>query len=203
MKTLVHSLILATVFSTGVAYAEDEYEYIATPVPNQIDDLLDEDKDGVINARDLCPQTPARSEIDNDGCGTYINTSEKIDLHILFANDSDVVQPIFMTQVRELADFLEEYPSTTVELQGYASKVGRPDYNLELSKRRAEAVENLLLDYQLDADRLTIVGFGDTNLSVEGDDEQAHAQNRKVVASVIGHKGQVKEEWTIFTKIEK
>ncbi|KHA62476.1 OmpA family protein [Vibrio sp. MarTm2] len=203
MKTLVHSLILATVFSTGVAYAEDEYEYIATPVPNQIDDLLDEDKDGVINARDLCPQTPARSEIDNDGCGTYINTSEKIDLHILFANDSDVVQPIFMTQVRELADFLEEYPSTTVELQGYASKVGRPDYNLELSKRRAEAVENLLLDYQLDADRVTIVGFGDTNLSVEGDDEQAHAQNRKVVASVIGHKGQVKEEWTIFTKIEK
>ncbi|CAK4067852.1 OmpA family protein [Vibrio sp. 16] len=203
MKTLVHSLILATVFSTGVAYAEDEYEYIATPVPNQIDDLLDEDKDGVINARDLCPQTPARSEIDNDGCGTYINTSEKIDLHILFANDSDVVQPIFMTQIRELADFLEEYPSTTVELQGYASKVGRPDYNLELSKRRAEAVENLLLDYQLDADRVTIVGFGDTNLSVEGDDEQAHAQNRKVVASVIGHKGQVKEEWTIFTKIEK
>ncbi|KGY07681.1 OmpA family protein [Vibrio sinaloensis] len=203
MKTLVHSLILATVFSTGVAYAEDEYEYIATPVPNQIDDLLDEDKDGVINARDLCPQTPARSEIDNDGCGTYINTSEKIDLHILFANDSDVVQPIFMTQVRELADFLEEYPSTTVELQGYASKVGRPDYNLELSKRRAEAVENLLLDYQLDADRVTIVGFGDTNLTVEGDDEQAHAQNRKVVASVIGHKGQVKEEWTIFTKIEK
>tara|TARA_Y100001956_G_C4115422_1_gene184625 strand:+ start:497 stop:1108 length:612 start_codon:yes stop_codon:yes gene_type:complete len=203
MKKLALSLLITTVFVSSNSFAEDEYDYIETPVPNQIDDLMDDDKDGVINARDLCPQTPARSELDNDGCGTYINTSEKIDLHILFANDSAEVQPVFMTQVRELADFLEEYPSTTVELQGFASKVGRADYNLELSKRRAEAVENLLLSYYIDPSRVHIVGFGDTNLSVEGNDEYAHAQNRKVVASVIGHKGHVKEEWSIFTKIEK
>ncbi|MEX0336788.1 MAG: OmpA family protein, partial [Vibrio tubiashii] len=30
-----------------------------------------------------------------------------------------------------------------------------------------------------------------------------HAKNRKVVATVIGHKGNVKEEWSIFTKIKK
>lgn len=203
MKKTALSLLTTAVLLTGCSIAEDDYAYIDTPVPNQVDDLLDEDKDGVINARDLCPQTPSRSEIDNDGCGTFINTSEEISLHILFANDSAEVQPVFMTQIREVADFMAEFPSTSVELQGYASKVGRADYNLELSKQRAFAVEELLLSYGVDSSRVHIVGFGDTNLSLEGNDEQVHAQNRKVVASIIGHKGQVKEEWTIFTTIKK
>ncbi len=203
MKITALSILITSVFASGFVSAEDKYDYIETPIPNQIDDLQDDDKDGVINARDLCPQTPARSELDNDGCGTFINTEESIDLHILFANDSSEVQPVFMTQVREMADFLEEFPSTSIELQGFASKVGKAEYNLELSKQRAFAVERLLLDYGVDASRIQIVGFGDTNLSVFGDDEQSHAQNRKVVASVVGYKGHVKEEWSIFTKIEK
>lgn len=203
MKKVAISLLMTSVFINTFALAQEQHKYIDTPVPNQREDLLDEDKDGVINARDLCPQTPARSEIDNEGCGTYIKTTEEIDLHILFANDSVEVQPVFMTQIREVASFMDEFPSTSIELQGYASKVGRADYNLELSKKRALAVEDLLLSYGVDASRVQIVGFGDTNLSVEGNDEQVHAQNRKVVASLVGYKGQAKEEWTIFSKIEK
>lgn len=203
MNKLSLSILLATICATNVSYADDRYDYIDTPVPNQIDDLLDDDNDGVINARDLCPQTPSLAEIDNDGCGTYIKTSDTIDLHVLFANDSSDVQPIFMTQIRQLAQFLEEYPSTSVELQGFASKVGSADYNLALSERRAKAVEDLLISYDINPERVRIVGFGDTNLSAYGDDEIAHAQNRRVLASVIGYKGHVKEEWTIFTTKEK
>ncbi|UPQ86822.1 OmpA family protein [Vibrio sinaloensis] len=201
-KTLLSLLITTTLIATP-ALAEDEYEYIETPTPNQIDDLLDEDRDGVINARDLCPQTPLKAEIDNDGCGTYIKTEEELKLHILFANDSSEIQPAFLAQIREMASFLESYPSTSIELQGYASKVGSADYNLALSERRAKAVEASLLANGVASDRVRIVGFGDTQLEAYGDDEVSHARNRKVVASVVGHKGNVKEEWTIFTKIEK
>jgi outer membrane protein OmpA-like peptidoglycan-associated protein len=201
-KTLLSALITATVFAAPLK-AEDTYEYIATPTPNQIDDLLDEDKDGVINARDLCPQTPAKADIDNDGCGTYIKTQEEMSLHILFANDSSDIQPVFLAQIREMSEFLEAYPSTSIELRGYASKVGKPDYNMALSERRAQSVEGALLDNGVASDRVRIVGFGDTELEAFGDDEISHAKNRKVVATVVGHKGNVKEEWTIFTKIEK
>ncbi|AIW14002.1 OmpA family protein [Vibrio tubiashii] len=201
-KSLVTMIIAATVF-TAPLKAEDAYEYIDTPTPNQVDDLLDDDKDGVINARDLCPQTPRLAEIDNDGCGTYVKTEEEMSLHILFANDSDEIQPVFLAQIREMADFLESYPSTSIELQGYASKVGKPEYNMALSKRRAIAVEDALLANGTASDRVRIVGYGDTNLSETGTDEISHAKNRKVVATVIGHKGNVKEEWSIFTKIKK
>ncbi|EEX92293.1 putative outer membrane protein [Vibrio orientalis CIP 102891 = ATCC 33934] len=201
-KSLLTMVIAATVFVAPLK-AEDAYEYKETPKPNQVDDLLDEDKDGVINARDLCPQTPAKADIDNDGCGTYIKTEEEMDLHILFQNDSSIIQPMFLAQIREMSEFLEAYPSTSIELQGYASKVGKAEYNQKLSERRAEAVEAALLDNGVSSSRVRIVGFGDTRLDELGDDEVSHAMNRKVIATVVGLKGNVKEEWSIFTKIEK
>ncbi|MEZ9361398.1 OmpA family protein, partial [Vibrio cyclitrophicus] len=50
--------------------------------------------------------------------------------------------------------------------------------------------------------RVTIVGYGDTVSNEEGT-KINHALNRKVVASVAGFKGNIKEEWHIFTKIGK
>ncbi|WP_146493511.1 OmpA family protein, partial [Vibrio cyclitrophicus] len=100
----------------------------------------DEDNDGVINARDMCPGTPEGSEVDNDGCGEYIKASDNMQVRILFANDSDEINPVFRRQVRELSEFLKEYPTTSIELHGYASKVGGSQHNQDLSERRARNV---------------------------------------------------------------
>ncbi len=201
MNKLSFSLLLGAIVACSPSFAEDEYDYVTTPVPEQIADLEDQDDDGVINARDLCPDTPLGAEVDNDGCGTYVKSSDKMNLHILFANDSSQIHSVFMKQIHEMSRFLKAYPSTSIELRGYASKVGRADYNMALSKRRAEAVERQLLNYGIEPRRVTIVGYGDTNVEGIVDDESAHASNRKVVATVVGYKGHVKEEWTIFTKI--
>lgn len=190
----------STLIISATSYADDEYEYITTPLATQIDDLQDDDRDGVINARDLCPDTPLRSDIDNDGCGTYIKTEEQLQLRILFANDSADINPVFRGQIRSMSEFLKQYPSTSIELQGYASKVGSAEYNLALSKKRAYNVENTLISYGISQSRIRIVGFGDTNVAESGDDEVSHAMNRKVIATVVGHKGSIKEEWSIFTK---
>ncbi len=194
----------AQVFAVDTALeSNDVYDYKNTPIANQIDDLMDDDNDGVINARDLCPETPSTAEIDNDGCGTYIKSSERMQIRVLFANDSDEVSPVFRRQIREMSAFLTEYPSTSIELQGYASKTGNAEHNLDLSKRRANNVRNMLIEYGISHTRVNIVGFGDNNLPNDGTDEVSHALNRKVVASVVGFRGHVKEEWTIFTAIPK
>lgn len=203
MNKLAFSLIISTLVSSSYVSADDKYDYIVTPEPNQVDDLRDEDNDGVINARDLCPGTPIKAEVDNDGCGKYVKSSDKMNLHILFANDSSAIQPLFVRQIREMNEFLEAYPSTSIELQGYASKVGRADYNMALSKRRAETVKRMLISNGLAPNRVNIVGFGDTKTDSNANDELSHALDRKVVATVVGYKGHVKEEWTIFTKLDK
>lgn len=202
MKSYTLPFALAAVLVSAPILA-DEYDYRPTPVADQIDDLQDQDRDGVINARDLCPDTPSTAEVDNDGCGTYIKTSQQMQIRVLFANNSDVINPVFRSQIKELAEFLKLYPSTSIELQGFASRTGNAKLNLELSQRRADNVKEMLVSYGISSNRVRIVGFGDSKLANDGDDEVSHALNRRVVASVVGHKGDIKEEWTIFTRLPK
>ncbi|AGV16503.1 MULTISPECIES: OmpA family protein [Vibrio] len=201
MKPVKILFALGMLAITQHVVAEDEYEYRPVPNAEQIADLQDDDNDGVINARDMCPGTPEGSEVDNDGCGEYIKASDNMQVRILFANDSDEINPVFRRQVRELSDFLKEYPTTSIELHGYASKVGGSKHNQDLSERRARNVREALLSYDIEPSRVRIVGFGDTHLAQQGTDEVSHALNRRVTASVVGYKGEIKREWTIFTTL--
>lgn len=202
IRILIPVFALTALHMTSVM-AEDEYEYLEAPVANQISDLTDDDKDGVVNARDICPGTPIGALVDNDGCGAAVVEEEERQLRILFANDSYEINPIFSDQIQTMAEFLEKYKSASIQIQGYASKVGNPEYNLELSKKRAHAVENELLSYDVEPKRVTIVGYGESILESEGDDETSHALNRRVTATVVGLTEKVIDEWTIFTIIEK
>jgi len=202
MKSII-ALSAITLLTAGCVGGNTQYDYIETPVPQQVADLTDEDSDGVINARDLCTSTPRGSEINNDGCGKVAKSSETLGMHILFDNDSSEILPIFDDQIRQMSEFLKQYPETSIEIQGYASKVGQEDYNLALSKRRAEAVEVRLESYSIEPERVRIIGYGESKLEDYGDDELSHARNRKVVASVVGYRGEVVKEWTIFTLLPK
>ncbi|HAS64382.1 MAG TPA: hypothetical protein DCS35_18540 [Vibrio sp.] len=203
MKRNILMVLALTSMSLDYASASDKLGYIPTPEPFQIADLHDLDNDGVINARDLCVSTPIGAEVDNDGCETYLNKEEQYQLKILFANDSDSINPVFQQKITELTTFLKKYSNTSIEIQGYASKVGTANYNLGLSHRRASNVRTQLIENGISGERLTIVGFGDTHLAKLGIDNASHALNRRVTATVIGHKGIVKDEWTIFTAFPK
>lgn len=202
-KSTLLIAILTTMVISYPALSEDEYQYISTPNANQIADLQDDDKDGVVNARDICPGTPEGSQVDNDGCGEVRREQDQRQLRILFAHDSYEINPVFANQIQTMSDFLKTYKSASIEIQGYTSKVGTNEYNLELSKKRAEAVEQKLLSYDIDPKRVRIIGYGETRLEDDGDDPAAHAINRKVTATVVGLKEEVVEEWTIFSSLEK
>ncbi|WP_413284476.1 OmpA family protein [Vibrio sp. MA40-2] len=196
-NTLLSLLAASLVFSV---HADDKYQYIATPNADQIADLRDDDSDGVINARDKCPDTIIGAEITNYGCGETVNASSEFDLKILFENDSDEVSAAYISEIRRLADFLNRYSGTSIELQGYASKVGNSSYNLNLSERRANNVMASLINAGVSADRIKIVGFGDSVLVAEGETELSHSLNRRVVATVVGYTSEILKEWTIFSR---
>ncbi|MFA0464967.1 OmpA family protein, partial [Vibrio sp. 10N.261.45.F1] len=83
------------------------------------------------------------------------------------------------------------------------SKVGSNEYNLDLSKKRANNVQDELLSNGIEPERVRIVGYGEERLENDGDDPTSHALNRKVTATVVGLSEQIVEEWTIFTTLEK
>ncbi|WP_342356474.1 OmpA family protein [Vibrio splendidus] len=137
------------------------------------------------------------------GCGSLVEKEDSYVIRILFNNDSDIINSIYDQQIKGMVNFLKQYSNTAIEIQGYASNVGNHQYNMTLSTRRAKQVRNKIINLGIKESRIRIVSFGDTQLSSIGIDEISHALNRKVTATVVGHKGEVKEEWNIFTTLPK
>lgn len=80
----------------------------------------------------------------------------------------------------------------TVEVQGHTDNVGKPDYNLRLSQRRAEAVKGYLVTRGVAASRISAKGYGETQPVTDNHTQQGRAQNRRVVVNVITNPDKVK-----------
>lgn len=199
MKYSVCCVALMAAFSLNANAVEDEYNYMEPPVANQIADLMDNDKDGVINARDLCGETPNGADINNDGCERYQDDLEDWDLKVLFAHDSSKINPVFINELESMVAFLNKFPETSIELQGHASTVGKTDYNQALSERRAKKIKEALVTMGISSERVKLVGYGETVVDATGESPVAHAVNRRVVATVVGYDHDLIKEWTIFT----
>ena len=106
-----------------------------------------------------------------------------VELQIQFDFDKDVVKPEYYPEVERVAGYLKEFSELKVEVQGHTDNVGKPEYNMGLSKRRANSVINLLADrYGIDRDRLAAKGFGDTEPLTSNDTEEGRAKNRRIYA---------------------
>lgn len=169
------------------------------PVTKQTKNLFDNDSDGVINQRDYCAKTPLDAIVDNDGCPTYIDSSEENKIHVLFANDSAEIPENYMQNIKQMSQFLVKYSKTHIELKGYASPVGNATYNLALSKRRASAIRQALINDGIPSSRIKTIGFGDSDPVAAYDVEESNTLSRRVVAQVVGSQENVVKEWTVYT----
>ena len=136
----------------------------------------DSDGDGVIDARDKCPDTPKGQMVDADGCPL------KLTLHINFDFDKADIKPEFESDLQRAADFIQKNQNVPyILIEGFTDSVGDDGYNQKLSERRAEAVKQYLVDkYGIDAKRLVARGGGETNPIADNGTEEGRAQNRRV-----------------------
>lgn len=164
-------------------------------------DLTDVDLDGVITARDNCLDSVSNAEVNNDGCGDDSSAVLKQDIIILFAHDSTVISPNYQGEINKMASFMAENRELKLLLEGHASKVGTPAYNLALSKRRALVVKNALAAAGVDNHRLEIIGYGDTQpvLMAEGEDTDMAAENRRVVGALTAQHHGVTLRWNVYS----
>ncbi|GIU46270.1 OmpA family protein [Shewanella colwelliana] len=171
---------------------------------NQVFDLNDNDKDGVIVARERCNDTVMGATIDNYGCGKIKPINERQELKILFANDSYYIDPQYYDQVETIATFMREYPNTKVTIEGHCSKTGSYDHNLALSQNRANAVISTLSErFGIEADRLTAIGYSYDRPVDPTHTQMAHTRNRRVIAEVTGEDTTADMKWHIYTVDEE
>jgi outer membrane protein OmpA-like peptidoglycan-associated protein len=100
---------------------------------------------------------------------------------ILFDTDSDRLKAESAPVVQSIARGLETNPNLRLLIEGHTDSVGNPAHNLELSKRRAEAVKAVLVSqFKVDAARLATNGLGATKPIDSNDTPQGRSQNRRV-----------------------
>jgi outer membrane protein OmpA-like peptidoglycan-associated protein len=111
-----------------------------------------------------------------------INSSGRYVTHgILFDTDSDRLKPESAPVIQTIARGLETNPNLKLLIEGHTDSVGNANHNLDLSRRRAEAVKAVLItQFRIDETRLTTAGLGATKPLSSNDTPQGRSQNRRV-----------------------
>ncbi len=105
------------------------------------------------------------------------------DKAINFASGSSVVQGPALGFLTELGAYLKDHPDLweQIAVEGHTDKNGKLDYNMKLSKDRAEAVRQALIKQGVSADKIKSEGYGPTRPLVEEKNAETRAINRRVV----------------------
>lgn len=100
---------------------------------------------------------------------------------ILFNSGSNKLKPESMGVIRQIFQVLQQDTSIGLKIVGHTDADGDENSNLSLSKSRAEAVKNALIDvYGVDADRLSIDGKGESEPVADNSTSEGKSQNRRV-----------------------
>jgi OOP family OmpA-OmpF porin len=92
---------------------------------------------------------------------------------VYFGFNVDRVDPVFAKGLKEIADFMNNNPSAYLVIDGYADSVGSSEYNLKLSRCRAETVANhMTKDLGVDPDRLVVLWQGEVNPIASNDNAE-------------------------------
>jgi len=111
-----------------------------------------------------------------------ITSSGKFVTHgILFDTDSDRVKPESAAVIQSIAKGLMQATDLNFEIDGHTDSTGNAAHNMDLSKRRAEAVKSILVSqFSIDAGRLTTAGFGSSKPIDSNSTSEGKANNRRV-----------------------
>ena len=158
----------------------------------------DQDGDGVFDRRDRCPDTPPNTPVRHNGCPLPVYESPpevmqpdepavpvRVELDVKFDFDKSVVKEGSHADIKNLADFMKQFPQTSTVVEGHTDSIGSDAYNQGLSERRANAVREVLVEqHGIESNRVSAVGYGEARPVADNDSESGRAINRRVEAAV-------------------
>lgn len=123
---------------------------------------------------------------DTDGPvpGTQADLVVNVGDRIFFETDSSDLTMSARSTLENQAQWLAQYPSVGVVIEGHADERGTREYNLALGERRANAVKSYLVALGVGSSRVTTVSYGKERPAVPGANDSAWAQNRRSVTKV-------------------
>lgn len=150
---------------------------------------LDNDKDGIPDVSDQCPNEAEdfNGYQDEDGCPEGGKPVEKpketsfILEGLKFEPNSAAMVPGAYTSLEKAGRIIKDYPDVNVIIEGHAASTGRPDFEMSLSRDRANTVSDYLVQtYGIEASRIRAVGYGSTKPIADNATRDGRARNRRI-----------------------
>lgn len=142
----------------------------------------DTDGDGVIDIEDQCPETPG--EIESNGCPeieqSTIDVFEEALVGVQFEFEKATILESSYSILDKVVTILEEHPSYKLIIEGHTDAKGSDEYNLNLSKKRAESVKSYLENKGIASSRLEAQGIGEKRPIATNETDEGRARNRRV-----------------------
>jgi outer membrane protein OmpA-like peptidoglycan-associated protein len=99
---------------------------------------------------------------------------------VTFDTNSTEVRPGLYSEINRVAGILNQYPNTLIRVEGHTDGKGSDEYNMNLSKRRADTVKTLLMQRGVAESRIEVIGFGKTMPVATNETEAGRQKNRRV-----------------------
>ncbi len=115
------------------------------------------------------------------------NNPDGSKMGVFFKTNESTISSNSKLALDKLVKVFNEYPETTILIEGHTDNVGTDNYNLTLSKKRATAVGNYLQVNSIVPSRLTMKGYGEQQPKVANDTDADKAQNRRVEFGIIAN----------------
>ena len=156
--------------------------------------VVDRDGDGIMDDKDDCPDQPENmnSYMDEDGCPEVKPqnvriTKERIYIEekILFETSKARILSDSYGILDSVAQVLQHHPEMSVRVEGHTDSQGPDDYNMKLSKDRADAVFKYLVGKGIDVARLESKGLGETMPIDTNRTPKGRANNRRVEFHIV------------------
>ena len=167
--------------------------------------LKDSDGDGVADKLDKCPNTEAGIKVDGSGCPLDVDADGIPDskdacptvkgtaalngcpefkagpaIAIQFEFNSSVLKTTAYSTLDKLSSDLKANSSAMVQLDGHASAEGTEEYNMSLSRDRANSVKTYLVNSGIAASRIAVTAYGESRPVASNATEAGRSENRRV-----------------------
>lgn len=104
---------------------------------------------------------------------------------VTFATNSANIAASFYGPLDSIASVLTQYPETRIIVNGYTDNTGSPQYNLDLSQRRASSVRAYLISQGVAANRISAIGHGIADPRATNSTAAGRAENRRVEIQIL------------------
>jgi peptidoglycan-associated lipoprotein len=165
--TIIAALLLASACSSDYDSADGAMGGEAPPSSGMTDTSVSD------MGTDLGGTSAAQAQLDKE-----------VGSKVFFGYDSYSLSDEGKNTLQQQAQWLKNYPSLNVSVEGHADERGTRDYNLALGERRATSTKNFLVSQGVDAGRVSAVSYGKERPEVMGSTEEAWSKNRRTVTVV-------------------